>query len=288
MLSTQNSIKLIGLLTMLTLLPACGGGSSSSLLSGTNTNTTTDTNPTAPTWRLVWSDEFDGASLDTASWTHELGDGSAQGIPGWGNNEEQFYREENTSIANGNLIIEARQETFGGKRYTSSRIKTQAKRFFRFGKIEARAKLPRGQGMWPAIWMLGEIISTTSWPASGEIDIMEMVGGSGREDTVHGTIHWDNNGHRFSGGSTSLSGETFSDDFHVFSIEWDADRIIWLVDDEEFHSETISASHQSELRNDFYILVNLAVGGNWPGPPDGTSSFPQQLLVDYVRVYEAG
>lgn len=273
-----------GLLTL--LLSGCGGGgSSTSLLSGT-TGSSDESSTTA--WQLVWSDEFDGSTLDTTNWTYDLGDGSSQGIPGWGNNELQVYREENTSVSGGLLTIEARQESFASASYTSSRIKTEGKRFFRYGKVEVRAKLPEGQGLWPAIWMLGENISSTPWPASGEIDIMEMVGGSGQEDTVHGTIHWDNSGaHAYSGGQTSLTSATFADDFHVFSIEWDASEIIWLVDGVEYHTESIVTADKTELHKDFFILLNVSVGGDWPGSPDSTTSFPQQMLVDYVRVYQA-
>ncbi len=273
------------LMSILLLLAGCGGDSSPNLLSGTVDDQQGGGTDNVD-WRLVWSDEFDGSSLDTSNWSHDLGDGSSEGIPGWGNNELQYYREENTTVSGGFLTIEAREEAFAGKDYTSSRIKTQAKQSFQFGKIEIRAKLPEGQGLWPALWMLGESITTVGWPASGEIDIMEMIGGSDRENTVHGTIHWDAAGHLFSGGSTTLSSGTFADDFHLFTIIWDSVSIKWFVDDQLYHSESIVSTSQSELKAQFFLLFNVAVGGDWPGSPDESTSFPQQMVVDYVRVYQ--
>jgi beta-glucanase (GH16 family) len=238
----------------------------------------------AQNWELVWSDEFSGTSLDLDSWTRETGGG------GWGNNELQYYtdREVNSFISDGRLIIKAQAESYGGRNYTSARLKTQNKKFWKYGKIEARMKLPYGQGIWPAFWMLGQNISSVGWPACGEIDIMEMIGGSGREKTVHGTVHWDNAGqHAQSGGSYSLPVGTFADAFHVFRIEWDQNLIRWYVDNNHYYSLNITPSGLSEIRNDFFILLNLAVGGNWPGNPNSTTVFPQTLEVDYVRVYKA-
>ncbi|MGE5811545.1 MAG: family 16 glycosylhydrolase, partial [Ignavibacteria bacterium] len=138
-------------------------------------------------WQLVWSDEFDSTSINLSNWTHESGGN------GWGNNELQFYtnRDVNSYIDSGKLVIKAVAENYSGRSYTSARLKTQGKRFWQYGKVESRLKLPFGQGIWPAFWMLGENITYTGWPACGEIDIMEMIGGSGRENTVHGTAHWD-------------------------------------------------------------------------------------------------
>ena len=234
-----------------------------------------------PGYTQVWSDEFSGAALNTSDWTYEPG-GS-----GWGNNEWQYYRAENTSVANGYLTIEARQESFGGRNYTSSRLITKDKQSFRYGRIDIRAVLPEGQGIWPALWMLGSNISTVGWPSSGEIDIMEMVGGSGREDTVHGTGHWDNNGSNASyGGDYTLNSGTFADEFHVFTIEWDSSVIRWFVDDVQYHALSITSAGLSEFREEFFFIFNIAVGGNWPGYPDGSTVFPQRMLVDYVRVFE--
>jgi beta-glucanase (GH16 family) len=238
-------------------------------------------------YSLVWQDEFEGSAL-SADWVYEIGDGCPN-LCGWGNNELQYYRRENTTVKDGYLIIEAKRQEFGGKNYTSTRLKTQGKQSFTFGRIDIRAVLPKGQGIWPAFWMLGESITEINWPASGEIDIMEMVGGSanGRNNTVHGTIHYDENGtYRYTGGQRSLPEGIFNDQFHVFSIIWDAEKIIWLLDDVEFHREDIRPAFMDEFRKPFFLLVNLAVGGNWPGSPDASTIFPQQLVVDYIRVFQ--
>ncbi|HSI75503.1 MAG TPA: glycoside hydrolase family 16 protein [Lunatimonas sp.] len=238
-------------------------------------------------YTLVWQDEFEGTLSE--DWIFEVGDGCPN-LCGWGNNELQFYRRENAEVKDGHLIITAKQESMGGKQYTSSRMKTQGNKSFTFGRIDIRAVLPKGQGIWPAFWMLGESITEVGWPACGEIDIMEMVGGSaeGRDNTTHGTLHWSNNGsYASTGGKKSLSEGILNDNFHVFSIIWDAERIVWLLDGEQFHQIDISPSHMDEFREPQFLLFNLAVGGNWPGSPDGTTSFPQQLVVDYVRVFQS-
>lgn len=237
----------------------------------------------AQSFELVWSDEFSGTTLDASNWTRETG-GS-----GWGNNELQYYTDRvvNAFVDSGYLTIRAYQETFGGRNYTSARLKTQGKRFFKYGKIEARIKLPYGQGIWPAFWMLGESISTVGWPACGELDIMEMIGGGpGRDNTVHGTAHWDNNGHQSYGQSYTLPSGNFSDDFHVFAIEWDATQIKWFMDGINFVTMNITPAYLTELRENSFIILNLAVGGNWPGNPNASTVFPQSMVVDYVRVYK--
>ncbi|WP_439487964.1 glycoside hydrolase family 16 protein [Algoriphagus sp.] len=239
-------------------------------------------------YELAWNDEFEEGTL-SPDWVFELGDGCPN-LCGWGNNELQYYRRENTELKDGYLVITAKEESVGGKNYTSSRLKTQGKQVFQFGRIDIRAALPKGQGIWPALWMLGENIPEVNWPACGEIDIMEMIGGdaSGRDDTIHGTLHWDNSGnYAYHGGSKSLSaGTKFSDNFHVYSIIWDENKITWLLDNEVFHEMDISPTAMDEFRKPFFLLINLAVGGNWPGNPDNTTVFPQQLAVDYVRVFE--
>lgn len=235
-----------------------------------------------PGLSLVWQDEFDGTALKSTNWTHELG-GS-----GFGNNELQYYQEQNTLVENGMLIIKAKKENVGGKSYTSSRIITQGKKTFKFGRIDIRAKLPKGQGMWPALWMLGSNITTVGWPKCGEIDIMEMIGGTGNDNKVHGTVHWDNGGvHAQYGGSKALTdGKIFADEFHVFSITWDASFITWYIDDVKFHVIDITPDGLSELRQDAFFIFNVAVGGNWPGSPDASTRFPQFMAVDYVRVFK--
>ena len=236
-----------------------------------------------PGYTLLWSDEFSGTTLNQADWSYEIGRGNS----GWGNNELQYYRSENTSVANGLLTIEARKESFGGANYTSSRLITQGKKTFRYGKIDIRAVMPFGQGFWPALWMLGQNISTVGWPAAGEIDIAEMVGGSGRENTVHGTVHWDNAGSNASyGGSNTLSNGTLADEFHVYTIEWDSSVIRWYINGVQFHVISITSAGLSEFQQQFFFIFNVAVGGNWPGSPNSSTTFPQRMLVDYVRVFE--
>lgn len=229
---------------------------------------------------LVWRDEFDGPAI-SSDWTFEIGTGNN----GWGNNELQYYRQENASIVNGNLVIEARNEAFGGRNYTSSRMITQGAQSFKYGRIDIRAALPQGQGIWPALWMLGDNFSSVGWPACGEIDIMELLGHL--PSTVYGTVHWESNGqHADYGGNTTLNSGTFSDEFHVFSIVWDANSIRWLLDDVQFHVIDTTPSDLSEFQEKFFFIFNVAVGGNWPGNPDATTPFPQRMIVDYVRVFQ--
>lgn len=245
------------------------------------------TSPTSYDGRtLVWQDEFNGIQLDATSWTHETGTGCPN--CGWGNNELEYYRENNTSFSDGYLVIRARKESIGGMSYTSSRISTKGKRAFKFGRVDIRALLPRGQGIWPALWMLGSNISSVGWPKCGEIDIMEMIGGgSGRDNKTYGTAHWDQSGYKSSGGNYTLTdGKLLSDEFHVFSIEWTATSITWYIDNVQYYTLDTSGAAMDEFRNDFFIIINLAVGGNWPGNPDATTVFPQRLVVDYIRVFQ--
>ncbi len=244
-------------------------------------------------WQLIWSDEFDeaaGTPIDTNSWTCEIGG------HGWGNNEHQFYtdRVENVShTGNGELAIVARQETlpdsqcwYGECQYTSARCITKDKFEFQYGRVEARLKLPYGQGIWPAFWMLGANFPEVGWPNSGEIDIMEFVGKE--PNMLYGTVH----GPGYSGGS-GIGGNIrldtpLSDDFHTFAVNWDQRGIIWYVDGERFFSlpRSVVGRREWAFDHDFFMLLNLAVGGNWPGYPDDTTQFPQQYLIDYVRVYQ--
>lgn len=236
-----------------------------------------------PGLTLSWSDEFNGTTLDNNSWNYETGAG------GWGNNELENYTNstKNSFITNGGyLVIEARQETPGGT-YTSARLQTKGKREFKYGRMDIRAKLPKGKGLWPAIWMLGSNISTTPWPASGEIDIMELLGHE--PSKMYGTMHWGNAGQGSThiGGSYSLSGEDFSQKFHVFSIVWDSEKIEWYVDDHKFftgNKTDVNGNYPFDLP--FFFILNVAVGGDWPGSPDANTVFPQRMIVDYVRVYQ--
>lgn len=230
-------------------------------------------------WTLSWADEFNGTALDTSKWNIEVNGN------GGGNNELQYYtaRPENIRVAGGALVIEARKEAYMGKQYTSGRITTQNKASWQYGRMEARMKIPTGKGTWPAFWMLGNAISTVGWPASGEIDIMEHVNS---EAFIHGTIHWSdqNNAYANYGGP---SGSLDFSQFHVYAVEWDASAIRWYVDGAKYHEVNIAGgiNGTSEFHAPYFFLLNLAVGGNWPGSPDASTVFPNQMLVDYVRVY---
>jgi beta-glucanase (GH16 family) len=239
-------------------------------------------------YTLKWSDEFNGTSLDQNNWAYETGDGCPN-LCGFGNNELQYYTNsaDNLYFQDGKMIIEARQQSVAGKNYTSARIKTQGKKTFKYGRIDIRAKLPFGKGIWPAFWMLPQNNVYGTWPKSGELDIMELVGHE--PNKVHGTLHYGPGP-----GSTQftqnkvLSSGTFNDEFHVFSIEWKQDQIQWLIDGNVFSTANKAAfgGNNYPFNEDFYLLFNLAVGGQWPGSPDATTFFPQWLIVDYVRVYQ--
>ncbi len=235
-------------------------------------------------YELVWNDEFDGTSLDEDSWGYDIGTGCPD-LCGWGNNELEYYKPENVWVSNGVLTIEARKENFGGREYTSGKIVTRGKEAFQYGRIDIRATLPKGQGLWPALWMLGTNQPAVGWPKCGEIDIMEMIGGSGREKTIGGNVYWDNNGTVDQPESYTLSEGTFADKYFVFTIIWDEQEIKWFVDDIEYHSFSITTSDRTEFQNPFYMIFNVAVGGNWPGSPDETTIFPTRMQVDYVRVF---
>lgn len=233
---------------------------------------------------LFWSEEFDYSGLPDANiWNMETGGG------GWGNNELQYYTnsEENASVGGGILTITAKEQAYGGRNYTSARITTQNKFDFKYGKIEARIKLPYGQGIWPAFWMLGANINSVSWPSCGEIDIMEMIGGAGNDNTTHTTLHWSNNNeHASYGDHYTLPSGILADGFHVFSVEWDESRIKGFIDDTQYFVADITPAQLSEFHEDFFIIVNIAVGGNWPGAPNASTEFPQTMEIDYIRVYK--
>ncbi|ADR20167.1 hypothetical protein MATR_22170 [Marivirga tractuosa] len=233
-------------------------------------------------YNLVWQDEFEADQLSD-DYTFEIGTGSN----GWGNNESQYYREENTRLEEGYLVIQAKKENFQGQEYTSSRIITEGIKEFKYGRFDIRARMPYGQGIWPAIWMLGSNFRQVGWPHCGEIDIMEMIGGQGREATVHGTVHWQSNeGYANFGHSKNLSDGTLADKFHVFSIIWDENSIQWLIDNEPYGSIDTTPAHLDEFREEFFFIFNVAVGGNWPGYPDANTEFPQEMWIDYVRVFQ--
>lgn len=233
--------------------------------------------------RLVWSDEFNGSAISSANWGFDLGGG------GWGNNELQNYtsRPENARIASGMLVIEARRENFGGNAYTSARLKTQGKQSFGINTwVEARINAPEGQGIWPAFWMLGNSISTVGWPSCGEIDIMEIQGQNPARN--FGTIHWaDANGQHASFGGIFNSSSSLTAGFHTFAISRTSTTIRWYVDRVQYAEANISGgiNSTSEFQSPFFIILNVAVGGNFVGSPDGSTVFPQQMQVDWVRVW---
>lgn len=244
---------------------------------------------------LVWADEFDvDGAPNPANWNFEIGDGTAQGIPGWGNNELQYYtdRPENVKVENGFLVITARQENFEGSNYTSARLTTQNLFEQRYGRFEARIKVPYGQGYWPAFWLLGNDCAENPWPACGEIDIMENVGDE--PTTVFGTVHGPNYNAGLSiSKELTLDDNRFDTEFHVFGVEWSPNKINFYVDDQLYFTmtpEDVDEETDGEgiwVFNDrpFYMILNVAVGGNLPGSPNAETVFPQSMLVDYVRVY---
>jgi beta-glucanase (GH16 family) len=237
-------------------------------------------------YTLVWSDEFSGNSLDLSFWNQETGTGGG----GWGNNELETYTNSlnNTFVSNGNLIIEARNEKINTSNYTSGRMTTQNKKSFKFGRIDIRAKLPVGKGIWPALWMLGTNIPSAGWPACGEIDIMELIGKT--PSTVYGTLHWSNTdgSHNSKGANYALSTGDFSQQFHVYSIIWKQNNIQWYIDDQKYLEVSTAdfGTANYPFNADQFFIFNVAVGGNWPGSPDPSTEFPQRMFVDYVRVFQ--
>jgi beta-glucanase (GH16 family) len=248
-------------------------------------NTGFNTPSTYPGLTLVWNDEF-SSPLNTANWNYEIGNGSG----GWGNNELEYYTNstKNSFVSNGNLIIEARKESIGGFNYSSARLTTQNKKTFTYGRVDIRAKLPQGKGIWPALWMLGSNITSIGWPASGEIDIMEYLGHETNKS--HGTLHYGAStaSHGSKGNSFTLSSGTFYEQFHVFSMEWKLDQIKLYVDNNLFLTVNKAdvGSSPYPFNAPFFFIFNVAVGGNWPGSPDATTTFPQRMIVDYVRVFQ--
>lgn len=259
--------------------PSSGGAAAGGASGGAGPAATSQCPST--TWKLVWSDDFDGASgtaVDGSKWTYDSG-------PNWYNGELQDYTTGTTNASldgNGDLVIEARKEAREGKQYSSARLKTEGKKTFTYGRFEARIKFPYGQGMWPAFWMLGG----NSWPNTGEIDIVENLG---REPSIaHGTMHGP--GYSGTAGPTASytlpGGAVFSDDFHLFAIEWETNTIRWYVDDTLYSTKTPAdiGGNKWVFDHGFFIILNLAVGGDWPGDPDGTTVFPQHMVIDYVHV----
>ncbi len=289
--------------TTTTTTPGTGGSSST-------TTTTAGTGGTSGTgggstgtgggpagWTLVWSDEFsgaDGSGVDTTKWT------ALTGGDGWGNQEREYYTQDlaNAQIQGGNLVITATTAGasahtcwYGQCQYTSARLQTLGNFEQTYGRFEARMKIPRGQGLWPAFWMLGNDIGTAGWPTCGEIDIMENIGKE--PGTVHGSMH----GPGYSGGNPLTAsyvlpgGAKLADDFHLYAVEWETGVVRFYIDTTLYETRTpadVPAGKKWVYDHPFFMLLNVAVGGGWPGDPDGTTVFPQTMLVDYVRVYQKG
>lgn len=268
----HKSTLILILLAICLLLPTC----------------TTSSESEDKNWELIWSDEFEGpegTSPDSANWIFDTWGNES----GWGNAQLEYNTDRPQNVSHdgaGNLAIIAREEPYGGLNYTSARITTLGKYDVTYGRVESRIKLPYGQGMWPAFWMLGTDHMTTGWPQCGEIDIMEFRGQN--PDTIHGTLH----GPGYSGGQSigeafTLNNQRFDTDFYIFAIEWDAESIEWYVGDQLYSTLT-----PSDLTGDwvydhpFYLILNLAVGGHFVGSPNENTRFPQTMLVDYVRVYQ--
>jgi beta-glucanase (GH16 family) len=256
----------------------------------------TPSNPTLPGWKLVWSDDFDaadGSAVDNKRWRHETGGN------GFGNQELEFYTDDvaNSEQRGGNLVISAMREGaasqscwYGACQFTSARLVTSGKFSASYGRIEARLKIPAGKGVWPAFWMLGDDIASANWPNCGEIDIMEAIGSD--PTTLHGSLH----GPGYSGGSpltatTRLPNQAkLSDDFHTYAVEWAPNSVKFFLDSTLYQTRTpadLPAGSKWVYNHSFFMILNVAVGGQWPGSPDASTTFPARMLVDYVRVYEA-
>ncbi len=270
----------------------------SSMVENSSFEEESETSSKKEPWKLIWEDDFDGTSLDTNNWGYMYGDGSSYGVTGWGNQEQQYYKEENVSVQNGELIITAKKEEAGGYHYTSARIRTAGKVSAKYGKIEARISLPTVQGMWPAFWMLPESrYENQGWPHSGEIDIMEAKGRL--PNVTSGALHYanDNNSHTYLTANNvfKLNNYTNIEDYHVYGITWNEEKIVWYCDEVEFltvtkeqwHTNAYVQNDASPFNQNFHILLNMAVGGhfdNYVLPPDDFTS--AEMKVDYVRIYQ--
>ncbi len=251
--------------------------------------------PAVASWSLVWSDEFEGTALDAANWTPDIGNGCPN-LCGWGNNELQYYRSQNVTVSGGNLVLTAMLQSYGGSPFTSGKVTTRGKHAFLYGRIEMRAKLPVGGGMWPAFWMMPQDDVYGSWAASGEIDIMESANAM---TSVGGALHFGGSApqNTYTSSSTTLGGASFADAFHTYAIEWEPDAIRWYVDgtlymtrvSTQWYTNAAPGNPRAPFDQEFYILLNAAVGGNYTGCTNVscvTATFPQQYLIDYVRVYQ--
>lgn len=236
---------------------------------------------------LTWSDEFDGSRLNPDNWNYEIGNIDPFGNIGWGNNELQLYRSGNVSVNDGYLTIEAREESSGS--YTSGRINTRDKQEYQYGRIDVRAALPNQRGMWPAIWMLGENHLESGWPICGEIDIMEaFISGPETANQIKSNAFWGNTFPAPNAPSPpyKLSSGDFSDEWHVFSLDWDENTLKFFVDGKQHYELIINAELGAHFRNKFFFIMNVAVGGNPVPSPDASTILPQRMFIDYIRVYQ--
>ncbi|HVW94809.1 MAG TPA: family 16 glycosylhydrolase [Mucilaginibacter sp.] len=258
------------------VMASCKKDSNNAMRQTATTDASTTTKPRAVTWQLVWSDEFNGSSVDGSKWNIDNGNPNV-------NNEREYYQAANATVTGGNLVITAKNQSVGGQPFTSAKLNTSGKFSVTYGRIEARIKLPAFQGSWPAFWMLGTNIGSVGWPQCGEIDIMEQVN---TNNTILGTMHWNSgNGHAQYGSSTGAT----ATDYHVYAVEWDTNSIRWYVDNTLY----VTGNIQNNINNTgafhlpFYIILNLAVGGDLPGQTVNTNALPASMYVDYVRVYTA-
>ena len=241
---------------------------------GTTTTTTNTLDTVGKPYKLVWSDEFNGTSVDTSKWNFETGN---LGV----NNEKEYYQASNATVANGNLMITAKLQSVDGFPYTSVRMNTLKKFSAQFGLIQARIKIPLGAGLWPAFWSMGANINTVSWPQCGEMDIMEHINA---DSVIYGTMHWNGgNGHVQYGSQTTTS----PSNYHIYSIEWDQNAIRWYVDNTLYQTGNISngINNTGAFQLPFFLLLNLAVAGDFPGQTVDQSKFPATMYVDYVHFY---
>jgi beta-glucanase (GH16 family) len=272
--------------------PATGVDASSADANGGSAPTDASGESAIAGWTLTWSDEFngaDGSAVDPTKWKHDVGG------TGWGNNELEYYTDgtQNAVVEGGYLVVTATTEgasqyqcSYGTCSYTSARLLTQGLFSQQYGRFEARVQMPTGQGLWPAVWMLGDDISTVSWPACGEIDFMETIGSD--ITTNHGSLHMPTN-YGPTGTYTLPNNASFADAFHTFAVEWEPGTVSFYVDDEVYETQaqsSVPAGDTWEFDTPFFLLINVAVGGSWPGSPDSTTTFPQTMKVDWVRVYQ--
>ena len=262
--------------------------SSCSTDGGSEPAMTSSSKVTEPAEVYFWNDEFDGDEIDNSKWTYDIGTGAS----GWGNNEWEYYtdRKENAYVKDGILHIRAQKEDYEGSKYTSARMLTKGKCAFKYGTVEARIALPTGKGIWPAFWMLGENFDTVGWPACGEIDIIEAVNS---ENKIYGTNHWANGAEYATYGNNTgdYRNQKFELDitqFHTYKFTWDEKYIRMFVDDFMYHEILIEGNEgdTEEFHKPFFFLLNVAVAGNWPGFEVDDTQFPNEMLVDYIRVFE--